>query len=118
MATINGFTDKHNTCDCCGKSELKGTYSVTINDNEFFYGSTCVKRNLGLNNTEFIAKQKADKAAKENAARIEFKSLTSELEKELSKYDWISDEKQFDAISNEIYKIKKSIQSKYNLKNF
>lgn len=118
MTTILGFTDKHNTCDCCGKSELKGTYAVVINDNEFFYGSTCVKRNLGLNNAEFLSKQKSDKTANEEKAKKEFKALTVELENELSTFEWDSEDKRMYAIESEIRDIKKSILEKYNLKWF
>ena len=118
MTTILGFTDEHNTCDCCGKSELKGTYAVIINENEFFYGSTCVKRNLGLNNTEFSAKQKKDKADNEGKARNEFRSLIVDLEKEHSTFEWDSEEKRMYEIEAEIRDIRKSILEKYNLKWF
>lgn len=118
MTTILGFTDKHNTCDCCGKSELKGTYCVIIEDNEFFYGSTCVKRNLGLNQSEFISKQKIDKKANEEKARAEFKALTVDLEKELLAYEWDSEDREMYAIEQKIRDIKKSIHTKYNLKWF
>lgn len=48
---IIGFTDKINNCDCCGRNELKGTYCVTINGDEFYYGSTCAVKN-GFNKVE------------------------------------------------------------------
>lgn len=44
---IIGFTDKINECECCGKNELKGTYCVNINGEDFYFGSTCVKKILG-----------------------------------------------------------------------
>ena len=48
---IIGFTDKVNECDCCGKQNLKGTYCVTIDGNEFYYGSSCAT-NKGANKVE------------------------------------------------------------------
>ena len=48
---IIGFTDKVNECDCCGKTELKGTYCISIDGNEFYYGSTCATKK-GVNKFE------------------------------------------------------------------
>lgn len=48
MKIIIAFTDSITTCECCGRSNLKGTYAVKDEfGGEFYYGSTCVKRNLG-----------------------------------------------------------------------
>lgn len=41
---IIGFTDKVNECDCCGRTELKGTYCISIDGNEFYYGSSCATK--------------------------------------------------------------------------
>ena len=54
MATefkIIGFTDKINECDCCGRTNLKGTYCIFIEGNEFYYGSTCATKK-GVNKIE------------------------------------------------------------------
>ena len=48
MTKILGFTDSTTQCDCCGKSGLKGTYAVELDGTTLYYGSVCVKRNLGL----------------------------------------------------------------------
>lgn len=53
---IIGFTDKVNECDCCGKTELKGTYCILIEGNEFYYGSTCASNTINVS-TEEIKKQ-------------------------------------------------------------
>ena len=53
---IIGFTDKITDCDCCCKSGLKGTYCVSIDGNEFYYGSTCASKNTGIS-TEVIKKE-------------------------------------------------------------
>lgn len=41
---IISFTDKVNECDCCGRQNLKGTYCVSIDGNEFYYGSSCATK--------------------------------------------------------------------------
>ena len=46
---VLGFTDSITTCDLCGKSELKGTYSVDSEGQIFHLGSTCVGKKNGLN---------------------------------------------------------------------
>jgi hypothetical protein len=38
------FTDSVTTCDCCGRTELKGTYCVLVNDEEFYFGSSCANK--------------------------------------------------------------------------
>jgi len=52
MATtfkIIGFTDSVNECDCCGKTELKGTYCMeSENGDEFYFGSVCGARAAGI----------------------------------------------------------------------
>ena len=49
---IIGFTDKVNECDCCGKTELKGTYCISIDGNEFYYGSTCASNTINVSSDE------------------------------------------------------------------
>jgi hypothetical protein len=56
---IIGFTDKVTDCDCCGKTGLKGTYCISIDGNEFYYGSTCATKNTGI--TSEIIKKKVKK---------------------------------------------------------
>jgi hypothetical protein len=48
---IIGFTDKINECDCCGRTNLKGTYCISINNNEYYYGSNCATKK-GVNKIE------------------------------------------------------------------
>ena len=116
MTTILGFTDKHNTCDCCGKSELKGTYKVAINDNEFFYGSTCVKRNLGLTQKEFLCKEKKDRSIISEKAKSERILKTKDLELALLSLDFES--KEHTDLCNKITEIRNKIALKYNLKYY
>ena len=49
---IIGFTDKVNECDCCGKTELKGTYCISIDGNEFYYGSTCALNTIKVSSDD------------------------------------------------------------------
>ena len=53
---IIGFTDKVNECDCCGRTELKGTYCISIEGNELYYGVTCAA-NVTNYTTEVIKKE-------------------------------------------------------------
>lgn len=48
--TINiiGYTDSINECDCCGKTDLRGTYCMEIDGEEFYYGGVCAFKNHGL----------------------------------------------------------------------
>lgn len=46
--TIIGFTDSVNTCECCGKTELKGTYCIILDGIELYYGSVCAFKSHGL----------------------------------------------------------------------
>jgi len=48
---IIGFTDKVNECDCCGRTDLKGTYCISIDGSEFYYGSSCAAKR-GVNKVE------------------------------------------------------------------
>lgn len=52
MKTIIGYTDSINECDCCGKTELKGTYCIDLDGVELYYGSVCVFKSHGLTTDE------------------------------------------------------------------
>jgi len=49
---ILGTDDSVNTCDCCGKSNLKSTVIVDVDGEILHYGSTCATRHTGLNDRE------------------------------------------------------------------
>ena len=55
---ILGSDDSINTCDCCGKTDLKATWAVEmIETGEILhYGSVCVTRNTGIKNPESAAR--------------------------------------------------------------
>lgn len=82
MAKVLGWTDDTTACDCCGKSDLSGTFGVETDAGEIVhYGSVCVRRAFNMTAKEFRAKASADaKAAKSarearaRAARVRFQN--------------------------------------------
>lgn len=45
---VHGFSDEHTSCDCCGKSNLRGTFTVETDAGEVLhYGSVCVNKMFG-----------------------------------------------------------------------
>ena len=48
MAKAIGIEEAVTTCDCCGKSNLKHTIAIELDDGEIvYYGSVCAVRNTG-----------------------------------------------------------------------
>ena len=69
------FTDSVTECDCCGRTELKGTYLVVSDyGDEYYYGSTCVKRNLHISSSELTKQINSDKKQREQDARNEYQN--------------------------------------------
>jgi hypothetical protein len=62
MKKILGFTEDFNTCDCCGKSGLKGTYAIDFEGTLVYYGSTCAFKKHGITKAELKVADKAYKA--------------------------------------------------------
>jgi hypothetical protein len=51
---IIGYTDTVNECDCCGKTELKGTFVMADElDNEMYFGRVCGAKHAGWSASEF-----------------------------------------------------------------
>jgi hypothetical protein len=49
VARILGITDEKDSCDCCGKSDLKSTVALELLDGSIvYYGTTCAGRAVGL----------------------------------------------------------------------
>ena len=72
MTKILGWTDEVTACDCCGKSDLSGTFGVELDDGAIVhYGSVCVKRNTGIKNPTSAAKAYENERAE--AARAEYR---------------------------------------------
>nr|WP_280971438.1 hypothetical protein [Cupriavidus gilardii]WDE72676.1 hypothetical protein [Cupriavidus gilardii] len=56
VAKILGFNDGIHTCDCCGRSQLKGTFGVQLESGDIVhYGSVCVTRSTGQTKAAIIA---------------------------------------------------------------
>ncbi len=66
MIKVLGINDAVNSCDCCGKSNLKSTVIVSIDGVVFHYGSTCAARNLNISKLVLNA---GIRLAKEQAER-------------------------------------------------
>ena len=80
---VLGSTDEVNTCDCCGKSNLKATWAVEMIDapegGVLYYGSTCVTRNTGKTMKEIRSEVEAAHKAKIDSARAEFAAHPANL---------------------------------------
>ena len=81
MTRALGITDAVNTCDCCGKTNLKCTVEIELDDGDIVhYGRTCAARNTGkptkVLNSEIRAHQAAQviAAQKAFAATAEYKA--------------------------------------------
>lgn len=73
------FCEEITSCDCCGKSDLKGTYLVLLNDSPNYYGSVCAFKIQGVTYEE----QKEVK--KEYKKRLKASEKLEIMEKELVK---------------------------------
>lgn len=78
---ILGTDDSVNTCDCCGKSNLKSTVIVDVDGEILHYGSTCATRHTGLNDREIKTAIKTHSDGIVAQAKKEFES-TSEYRDE------------------------------------
>jgi len=58
---ILGYTEDVTICDCCGKSDLKGTYAIEFNGEIGYFGSVCAFKLHGI---EFIEQKEIKKAHK------------------------------------------------------
>lgn len=71
MKTILGIDDSVNTCDCCGKTNLKSTVIVDIDGDILHYGSVCATRHTGMASKEIKRAIDERAVANVNAARAE-----------------------------------------------
>lgn len=57
---VAGVTDERDTCECCGKTDLKRVVVLLdLDTDEFvFYGTTCADRNTGRDDTARTAKKR------------------------------------------------------------
>lgn len=65
-----GITDERDSCDCCGKKNLKRTVALTVDDGPVvFYGTTCASVAFGLPAKSVLSEAKAATRAREEADR-------------------------------------------------
>ena len=70
-----GTDDSVNTCDCCGKKNLKYTVVMVSTDGEtLHYGSTCAARNSGKAPKQIRAEISAHEQALNDAAMDEYRA--------------------------------------------
>lgn len=73
MARALGTDDSITTCDCCGKSGLKFTVTIELDDGEIaHYGQVCARRNTGKDRKTITSEIKAAEQARIAAARAEY----------------------------------------------
>lgn len=73
MARALGTDDSITNCDCCGKSGLKFTVIMELDDGEIaHYGQVCAGRNTGKTRPQITSEIKAHAEAQKAAARAEF----------------------------------------------
>lgn len=71
LFNVLGFNDGVHTCDCCGKTDLKGTFGIEMlaTGEILHYGSVCVTRNTGYAKKEINSMARAYEQERVNAAR-------------------------------------------------
>jgi len=75
MAKALGTDDSITTCDCCGKSNLKHTVIIELDDGEIVhYGSVCATRNTGKASKVINAEIRAHHEAQRVAAAREYRA--------------------------------------------
>lgn len=95
MIRIIGIDDSVNSCDCCGKTNLKSTVVVEIDSVIFNYGSVCATRHTKLTGKEIDSEIKKIKIAEE----IEYNNRVLKARREYhSTNEWLKlSEKQREA---------------------
>jgi len=82
MATYKtlAIVDDVNTCDCCGKSNLKSTVAMERDDGEVLYfGSVCAARHSGRDTKAIKSEAKAEHDRRVHLARVELRDSNEEM---------------------------------------
>lgn len=71
-----GFTEEITSCDCCGKTDLKGTYAIeNLETGDIMYfGCVCAAYRMKWSKKEFIAKYKTEEREQTVAAQQEYRN--------------------------------------------
>lgn len=79
MFKILGTDDAVNTCDCCGKTNLKATVIVEVDGEVLHYGSVCATRHTGLNGKEIKVAVKNAEDGRRQAAQKAYRATPEYL---------------------------------------
>lgn len=80
MSKALGTDDSVNTCDCCGKTNLKFTVAIELDCGEIVhYGQVCAGRNTGKTRPQINNEIKAEAQRIRAAAAVEFRATTEEV---------------------------------------
>lgn len=80
--TIAGFTNAVTVCECCGKSELKGTFvMIDENGDDFYFGSVCGARAAG------ITTKKLSETVKQINLNNEVEKMANNAKSEYAKHE-------------------------------
>lgn len=109
MGKVLGFTEDYTACDCCGKTDLKGTYAVQDDTQGLIhYGTTCVKRNLGITAKEVTSQINDHKQELKSKARDMFITLGgADISERMSEMEAFTPE--HDALYEKVMKIRELI---------
>jgi hypothetical protein len=82
--TVLGFTEEVQSCECCGRTDLKGTVALERNDGEgiVYYGVVCAAKAQGYTKkyTEDLVKASIKEAQAKAAAEIRANPVYAEYE--------------------------------------
>lgn len=73
-----GFTEEVTACDCCGRTDLKGTYAIEDMQNGgiMYYGCVCAATRMNFSTKQFVSRFKAETIQQEKIARNEYRNST------------------------------------------
>lgn len=121
---INGFTDERTCCDRCGKTGLKGTWNIDTTDgNNYFLGSSCIKKAYQMTQKEFTAKVSKDEQERKSKAIEELRKTNEWMAyneykesgvhyRDLGKdFSWLKE-----TYLNAFYLVRNNLSKKYNVK--
>jgi hypothetical protein len=71
IAQFLGTSDEVNSCDCCGKQNLKSTVALDVDGEVLYYGVTCAARALTAHGMEMDSAKVKAAAKKAQAEQVE-----------------------------------------------
>jgi hypothetical protein len=117
--------DSVNTCDCCGRSNLKFTVLVELDNGELAnYGSTCASRNTSKSPKVINAEIKQYQIDAIKSAKHEYQSssvFVAYLSRLLNRPRTLVGRSAFDFIKNEYFaceQLKSELSVKYSIKSY